>query len=456
LHNLSWPVKKKYAFSFFSLALKSIYHLTPVMRKLLLVLAVFVCSRSLAQKTYIHCGKLIDAVSNTMLLEKTIIIEGNKIVEIKDGYTTAGATDKLIDLKTKTVMPGLMDMHVHLESQTKRNAQADRLTKEAQDVAFEASNYAYTTLMAGFTTVRDLGGSRVNISLRNAINAGTTIGPRVYTAGKSIATTGGHADPTNGLKKEFGGDPGPLDGVVNGVDECRKAVRQRYKDGSDLIKITATGGVLSQAKDGSGAQFTEEEIKAIVETAKDYNFKVAAHAHGAEGMKRAIRGGVTSIEHGTFMDDECIELFKKHGTWLVPTIIAGKSTADSAKIPGYYSAIVTPKALATGPKIQATFAKAYKAGVKIAFGTDAGVFMHGKNYLEFQYMTEAGMPAMEAIKSATIGGATLLGVESTIGTIQKDKLADIIAVDGDPLKDISAMGKVVFVMKDGKVYKSSL
>jgi imidazolonepropionase-like amidohydrolase len=456
LHNLSWPVKKKYAISFFSLALKSIYHLTPVMRKLLLVLAVFVCSRSLAQKTYIHCGKLIDAVSNTMLSEKTIIIEGNKIVEIKDGYTTAGATDKLIDLKTKTVMPGLMDMHVHLESQTKRNAQADRLTKEAQDVAFEASNYAYTTLMAGFTTVRDLGGSRVNISLRNAINAGTTIGPRVYTAGKSIATTGGHADPTNGLKKEFGGDPGPLDGVVNGVDECRKAVRQRYKDGSDLIKITATGGVLSQAKDGSGAQFTEEEIKAIVETAKDYNFKVAAHAHGAEGMKRAIRGGVTSIEHGTFMDDECIELFKKHGTWLVPTIIAGKSTADSAKIPGYYSAIVTPKALATGPKIQATFAKAYKAGVKIAFGTDAGVFMHGKNYLEFQYMTEAGMPAMEAIKSATIGGATLLGVESTIGTIQKDKLADIIAVDGDPLKDISAMGKVVFVMKDGKVYKSSL
>jgi imidazolonepropionase-like amidohydrolase len=426
------------------------------MRKLLLVPAIFLCSHILAQKTYIHCGKLIDAVSNTMLSEKTIIIEGNKIIEIKDGYTTAGATDKLIDLKTKTVMPGLMDMHVHLESQTKRNAQADRLTKEAQDIAFEATNYAYVTLMAGFTTVRDLGGSRVNISLRNAINTGTTIGPRIYTAGKSIATTGGHADPTNGLKREFSGDPGPLDGVVNGVDECRKAVRQRYKDGADLIKITATGGVLSQAKDGSGAQFTEEEIKAIVETAKDYNFKVAAHAHGAEGMKRAIRGGVTSIEHGTFMDDECIELFKKHGTWLVPTIIAGKSTADSAKIPGYYSAIVTPKALATGPKIQATFAKAYKAGVKIAFGTDAGVFMHGKNYIEFQYMTEAGMPAMEAIKSATISGATLLGVESTLGTIQKDKLADIIAVDGDPLKDITVMGKVVFVMKDGKVYKSSL
>lgn len=426
------------------------------MRKLFFALAVLFSGYATAQKTYIHCGKLIDAVSNTMQSEKTIIIEGNKILEIKDGYATPGADDKLVDLKTKTVMPGLMDMHVHLESQTKRNAQAERLTKEPQDVAFEAVNYANITLMAGFTTVRDLGGSRVNISLRNAINSGTSIGPRIYTAGKSIATTGGHADPTNGLKREFGGDPGPVDGVVNGVDECRKAVRQRYKDGADLIKITATGGVLSQAKDGSGAQFTEEEIKAIVETAKDYNFKVAAHAHGAEGMKRAIRGGVTSIEHGTFMDDECIELFKKHGTWLVPTIIAGKSTADSAKIPGYYSAIVTPKALATGPKIQATFAKAYKAGVKIAFGTDAGVFMHGKNYIEFQYMTEAGMPAMEAIKSATISAATLLGVESTLGSIQKDKLADIIAVDGDPLKDITVMGKVVFVMKDGKVYKSTL
>ncbi len=423
------------------------------MKKLFSALAIFICTYANAQKTYIHCGKLIDAVSNTMLSQKTIIVEGNKIIEVKDGYITPGAADKLIDLKNYTVMPGLMDMHVHMESQTKRNAQAERLTSEPQDVAFQSVNYANTTLMAGFTTVRDLGGSRVNISLRNAINNGTTIGPRIYTAGKSIATTGGHADPTNGLKKEFGGDPGPIEGVVNGADDCRKAVRQRYKEGADLIKITATGGVLSQAKDGSNAQFTEEEIKAIVETAKDYGFKVAAHAHGAEGIKRAIRGGVNSIEHGTFLDDECIELFKKYGVYLVPTIIAGKSTADSAKIPGYYSAIVTPKALATGPRIQAAFAKAYKAGVKIAFGTDAGVFMHGKNYLEFQYMTEAGMPAMEAIKSATISAATLLGVENMLGTVEKDKLADIVAVDGDPLKDIAVMGKVVFVMKDGKVYK---
>lgn len=424
-----------------------------VMKKILLAFALFVTLKSFAQKTFIHCGSLIDAISNTTLSSKTIIIENNKIIEVKDGYASPGATDILIDLKLKTVMPGLMDMHVHLETETKRNATAERLLTESQDIAFKAVNYARITLMAGFTTVRDLGGSRVNISLRNAINNGTTIGPRIYTAGKSIATTGGHADPTNGLKREFGGDPGPIEAVVNGVDDCRKAVRQRYKDGSDLIKITATGGVLSQAKDGSGAQFTEEEIRAIVETAKDYGFKVAAHAHGAEGMKRAIRGGVSSIEHGTFMDDEAIELFKKFGTYLVPTIIAGKSTADSAKIPGYYSDIVTPKALVTGTKIQATFAKAYKAGVKIAFGTDAGVYMHGKNYLEFAYMMEAGMPAMEAIKSATISAATLLGVENILGTIEKGKLADIIAVDGDPVKDILVMGKVVFVMKDGKIYK---
>lgn len=423
------------------------------MQKILMAAALFLSGYAHAQKTYIHCGKLIDAVSNTILTGKTIIVEGNKIVEVKDGYATPGAEDKLVDLKTKTVLPGLMDMHVHMETQTKKNAQADRLTTEPQDIAFQSVNYAYTTLMAGFTTVRDCGGTGVNISLRNAINNGTTVGPRIYTAGKSIATTGGHADPTNGLKRSFGGDPGPIDGVVNGMDDCRKAVRQRYKDGADFIKITATGGVLSQAKDGSGAQFTEEEIRAIVETAHDYGFKVAAHAHGAEGMKRAIRGGVTSIEHGTFMDDECIGLFKKYGTWLVPTIIAGKSTADSAKIPGYYSPLVTAKALVTGPKIQATFTKAYKAGVKIAFGTDAGVYMHGKNWMEFQYMTEGGMPAMEAIKAATISAATLLGVEASLGTIQKDKLADIVAVDGDPLQDITAMGKVVFVMKDGKIFK---
>lgn len=407
-----------------------------------------------AQQTIIHCGKLIDVKNKFVLENMSVIVTGNKITDVKQGYVQPGAADKIIDLKNYTVMPGLMDMHVHLEGETKRGGVADRFTVNPQDVAFESVRYSNVTLMAGFTSVRDLGGSGVNISLRNAVNKGWIVGPRIYTAGKSIATTGGHADPTNGYRKSLMGDPGPNEGVINGADEARKAVRQRYKDGSDLIKITATAGVLSQAKDASGAQFTEEELKAIVETAKDYGFKVAAHAHGAEGMKRAIRAGVTSIEHGTFMDDEAIELFKKYGTWLVPTIIAGKSTADSAKMPGYYSDIVTPKALSVGPKIQATFSKAYKAGVKIAFGTDAGVFAHGKNWKEFVYMVEGGMPAMEAIASATYNGAELLGVSEILGTIEKGKLADIIAVNGDPVKDISVMEKVVFVMKDGVVYKN--
>jgi imidazolonepropionase-like amidohydrolase len=302
------------------------------MRKLTaeIVLSLFVLMAK-AQKTFIWCGTLIDGVSNQAMKDKTIIIEKNIIIEVRDGYATGATGDKVIDLKTKTVMPGLMDMHVHLESETKKGGYADRFTMNPEDLAFQSAKYAETTLMSGFTTVRDLGGSGVNIALRNAVNKGLTIGPRIYTAGKAIATTGGHADPTNGYRKDMMGDPGPDKGVVNGVEDCRKAVRQRYKEGADLIKITATGGVLSLAKNGSNPQFTEEEIRAVVETAKDYGFTVAAHAHGAEGIKRAVRAGVTSIEHGTYMDDEGMQLMKQHGTWYVPTIIAGKSVMDSAK-----------------------------------------------------------------------------------------------------------------------------
>ncbi len=406
-----------------------------------------------AQRTFIHCGNLFDGVGNTVQPQMTVVVEGNKITAVQKGYTTPAAQDRVVDLKSKTVLPGLIDMHVHLESQTRRGGAIDGFTRNVPDIAFQAARYAKTTLLAGFTTVRDLGGSGVNVSLRNAVNAGMVDGPRIFTAGKSIATTGGHADPTNGYRKDLMGDPGPEDGVINSPDDARKAVRQRYKDGSDLIKITATGGVLSNAKDGSGPQFTEEEAKAIVDAAKDYGFAVAAHAHGAEGMKRAIRAGVQTIEHGTFMDDEAIDLFKKHGTYFVPTIIAGKTVADSAKHFGYYTALVTPKALAIGPKIQATFAKAYKAGVKIAFGTDAGVFIHGYNAKEFQYMVEAGMPPVEAIKSALLNNAKLLGMDTQIGSIEAGKLADIIAVDDNPIQRIETLQTVQFVMKDGKVYK---
>lgn len=418
-----------------------------------LVLVLLITLNLHSQKTYIWCGTLIDGVSVEPRKNMTIVVEKNKITAVQAGFTMAGVSDKTIDLKTKTVTPGWMDMHVHMEHETNPNRYLETYTFNPADYAFQSVKYAEITLMAGFTTVRDLGGSGVNISLRNAINKGIIKGPRVYTAGKSIATTGGHADPTNGYKKELMGDPGPAEGVANGTEECRQAVRQRYKDGSDLIKITATGGVLSVAKSGKNPQFFEDEIEAIVKTAKDYGFKVAVHAHGEEGMKRAIRAGVNSIEHGTFMDDETIELFKKHGTWYVPTITAGKAVGDSAKIPGYYPPVVVPKALETGPQIQKTFAKAYKAGVKIAFGTDAGVYKHGMNWLEFGYMIEAGMTPMDAIKSATINAADLLGEKDKLGSIEAGKLADIVALDGDPLKDSKVFGKVVFVMKDGMVYK---
>ncbi len=422
------------------------------MKYLSLVLILFFALPVVAQQTYIQCGRLIDGKSNSVQTEITLVIELNKIVDIRKGYQSGTANDKLIDMRNKTVMPGFIDSHVHLSGETSKNQYMEEFTLNEDDYALRAVKYAERTLMAGFTTVRDLGGS-VAVALRNAINQGDIKGPRILAAGKSIATTGGHADPSNGYSRALMGDPEAKDGVINSPEEAKKAVRQRYKESSDLIKITATGGVLSNAKDGAGAQFTEDEIKAVVSTAQDYGFRVAAHAHGAEGMKRAIRAGVSSIEHGTFMDDEVIALLKQHGTYYVPTITAGKSVADSAKIPGYYPPLVVPKAIATGPKIQSTFAKAYKAGVKIAFGTDVGVFAHGKNYKEFEYMVEAGMPAMEAIQSATLSAATLLGISDRIGSIEKGKIADIIAVNGDPLQDIKVLSIMQFVMKEGVIYK---
>ena len=406
-----------------------------------------------AQQTYLHCGNLIDGNSNEVMPEMTIIVEGDQIVTVEKGYQQPSSENRLIDLKDKTVLPGLMDMHVHIQNQSSKDNYSKGFRLNEADVALQAVQYANITLMSGFTTVRDLGGDGVNIALRNAINQDYIIGPRIYTAGKSIATTGGHADPTNGVRKDLMGDPGPAEGVINGPDDARKAVRQRYKNGADVIKITSTGGVLSYAKDGSGPQFTDEELQAIIETANDYGMRTAAHAHGAEGMKRAVAAGITSIEHGTMMTEEIMDLMKEKGTYYVPTITAGKSVADSAQIPGYYPEIVVPKALAIGPKIQETFGKAYQRGVKIAFGTDAGVFAHGKNAKEFGYMVEAGMPPMEAIQSATRVSAELLGVEDKLGTIEAGKTADIVAVNDNPLENIGTLEAVVFVMKEGEVYK---
>ncbi|MCT4697592.1 metal-dependent hydrolase family protein [Tenacibaculum haliotis] len=419
-----------------------------------LLLFLLIVTYSFSQNTYVLCGKLIDTASGEIQTEKTIVVNGNKITHVKNGYIMPrDKTSKTIDLRDKVVMAGLIDMHVHIEMEFDAKTRLNKYTLNEADVAYNSVGFAKSTLLNGFTTVRDLGGTGVNISIKKAIEAGKIPGPRVFTAGKSLATTGGHADPTNGSSRVLTGNPGPKEGVVNSVEDAKKAVRQRYKNGADCIKITATGGVLSVAKSGDNPQFTIEEVKAICDMAKDYGMHVAAHAHGDEGMQRAIIGGVKTIEHGTYMSDETMELMKKHNAFLVPTITAGKEVEEKAKIKGFYPDIVVPKALAVGPKIQGTFAKAYKKGVGIAFGTDAGVFKHGNNGKEFGYMVEAGMPAIETIQSATITNAKILKMENEIGQVKKGFFADIIAVNEDPTKNIKTMENVVFVMKNGIVYK---
>lgn len=424
------------------------------MKKLLFLILFFTSSIN-AQDYYLHVGKLFNSNEGKMLDNMTIIVSDNKIKDIKKGYELPENDNSvIIDLKDSTVMPGFIDLHVHIESEYNPEKYLNEFTAEESEIAFSSLKFAKRTLMAGFTTVRDLGGSGVNISLRNAINKGEVIGPRIFTAGKAIGTTGGHADPTNGWKKSIAGDPGPQDGVINGVDDARKAVRERYKNGADVIKITATGGVMSIAKNGQNPQFTVEEIKAICETANDYDMIVAAHAHGDEGIQRAVIGGVHTIEHGTLLSEESMKLMKQYGTYYVPTITAGKEVAANAKIPGYYDELVVPKALAIGPKIQSTTERAYKAGVNIAFGSDAGVFPHGKNAKEFIYMNEAGIPIIECLQAATIVNAKILSMETEIGQIEKGFIADLVATKLNPEDDISTLENIVFVMKEGVIYKN--
>ena len=405
------------------------------------------------QKTFIHAGKMVDGKNDIPIEMVTIILDGKTIQTVNRGYLVPGKKDTLIDLKDFTILPGLMDMHTHLSGQSSPKRYMEKFYMDLDEYAYRSIPYAKKTLMAGFTTVRELGGIISN-SIRDAINEGHVVGPRIFSAGKSIATTGGHADPSSGLNMRFMGDPGPKDGVINGTRDAKKAVRQRYKNGADLIKITATGGVLSIAKNSKNPQFTEDEIRAIVETANDYDMHVAAHAHGAEGMKRAIRAGVRSIEHGTLMDAEVLTLMKQYGTYYVPTISAGMFVAEKAKEDGYYPPIIVPKALEIGPRILKTFSIAHKFGIKIAFGTDSGVSYHGDNANEFVYMVEGGMLPMDALKSATMVSAELLGIQDKLGSIETNKIADIIAVEGNPIDDISFMQKVIFVMKEGKVYRS--
>ena len=419
-----------------------------------MLLLCFAVSTVFAQQTYLHCGTLFDAKNGKFIKEQTVIVEGDKILQVKKGFLLPSQAEiKVIDLKDKTVLPGFIDMHVHIESETNNTSYINRFVNNESDIAFDAVMYARRTLLAGFTTVRDMGGTGVNVSLRDAIREEKIPGPRIFTAEKAIGTTGGHADPTNGYRRKLMGNPGPAEGVVNSPEDGKKAVRQRYKNGADCIKITATGGVLSMAKNGQNPQFTLEEIKAIVATANDYGMHVAAHAHGDEGMYRAVMAGVTTIEHGTLMETRTMDLMKEKKAFLVPTITAGKQVAEKAKIKGYFPDVVTPKAIEIGPRIQNTFEKAYRRGVPIAFGTDAGVFPHGLNALEFQYMVEAGMPVVEALQSATITGAKILNSSNELGQLAPGFYADIIATDYNPQKNIKILQAISFVMKGGRIFK---
>jgi imidazolonepropionase-like amidohydrolase len=402
--------------------------------------------------TLVHAGKLIDGSDRPLRERVTLVVRGERIEAVEAGFREPAAGDKVVDLKDVWVLPGLIDLHVHLGTESSPTAYLERFTTNPGDIALRAAAHARATLQAGFTSVRNLGdGYNTTISLREAIRKGWVEGPRVWSAGKGIGTTGGHADPTNGWCDLIEGDPGPKEGVINGADEAKKAVRQRYKDGADVIKITATGGVLSLARSPDAPQFTEDEVEAVVRTARDYGLAVAAHAHGAEGMKRAIRAGVTSIEHGTFMDDEVIRLMKAKGTWYVPTLSAGIFVGEKSKVPGFYPEVVRPKAAKVGAQIRETFARAWRNGVKIAFGTDAGVSPHGDNAKEFIYMVEGGMKPAEAIRAATSLAAQVLGAEGEVGTLAPGRYADLIAVRQDPLKDVAALTNVALVMKGGAV-----
>jgi imidazolonepropionase-like amidohydrolase len=405
--------------------------------------------------TAIRAGTLIDGTGAAPVKNAVILIQGERITAVgADVRIPGGAT--VIDLSGYTVLPGFIDAHVHLASHTIGDGdwQHSGLTDLPGQLALLGAAHAQQTLEGGFTTVRVVGSAYFNdLALRNAINAGWVPGPRILGAGTSFGIMGGHCDAQDGLRPDATGhESGIADGAADGVEQVREAVRYNVKYGVDVIKICATGGVLSPTDSAGAQQYTEEEMRAIVETARMLSRRVAAHAHGTEGIKAAVRAGVTSIEHGSILDSEAVRLMVQHGTWLVPTLMAGEQVSQLAQA-GRLPPAIAAKALAIAPRMQASFRLALGAGVKIALGTDAGVFQHGRNGHEFTLMVRYGMTPIQAIQAGTLSGATLLGRETEVGSVATGKFADLVAVKGDPLQDITVLEHVDFVMKGGSVFK---
>ncbi len=403
--------------------------------------------------TLIHAGEVLAVPGKTPLVNQTIIVVDGKIEDIQDGFLEAGELDTIIDLSNSFVLPGMIDSHVHLRGEWSPNSRLEGATLESGDIAINTVVNARKTLMAGFTAVQDVGGPPEVFAVRRAINAGKIPGPHIKASGNAVSVTGGHGD-AHGFREDI------LDifhspTVCDGVADCRRAVRKAVKRGADVIKITATGGVLSNTNAGTGQQFFDDELAAIVETATKMGRKVTAHAHGKDGIDAALKAGVSSIEHGTYLDRETAALFKKHNATLVPTVLAGMTVVDWAENYNFLPPNSAKKALEVGPQMQDMLRIAWENGVNVAFGTDTGVSRHGDNAQEFKYMIKAGMTEMEAIKAATVIAANHIGMGDKIGSLENGKAADLIAVDSSPLDNIEELLDVDFVMKGGVVYKGN-
>jgi len=414
--------------------------------------------QKLASKTMVlKAARLFDGKSNALVTPGIVVVKDGKIVA---AGTSAGipADAQVIDLGDATLLPGFIDAHTHLTGEYKvdfKQGMLDELQKPIPELALESSANARVTLMAGVTTVRDVGSSNyLDVGLRNAINAGVVPGPRMLVSVHAIGATGGHCDETGFRAGLFGKETGPEEGVINGADEARRAVRLMHKYGATIIKTCATGGVLSLADAVDTPQLTQEELNAIVDEAHALKLKTAAHAHGAEGAKRAIRAGIDSIEHGSFLDDEALDMMKQRGTYYVPTLMAVQGLQERIDRGDYIPPPILVKAKAAIAAIHQTFQKALAKNIKIGLGTDAAVYPHGRNTEEFHQMVDLGMKPIDALKAGTSVDAELLGMSDKIGTLEAGKLADVVAVPGDPLQNIRQTEHVFFVMKEGVIYKN--